>query len=79
MATIDATITIRSGIMTLVFRNMTLNIKIFSNMRLEDFDEKEEASCIKVVIKQSLELICQKDPVEFALNSSVIDCGCYNS
>ena len=32
LATIDATIRIRSGLMTVVFGNMTLNIKIFSNL-----------------------------------------------
>ena len=59
--------------MTLVFGNMTLNVKIFLNPRLEDFDEKEEASCIEVVTKQSLDLIYQKDPIEFALISVVIN------
>ena len=31
LATIDATIKVRSGVMTLMFGNMTLNVKIFSN------------------------------------------------
>ena len=57
LATIDATIKIRNGIMTLVFGNMTLNIKIFSNSRLEDFGEEEETNCIEVVTEQSLDLI----------------------
>ena len=48
---IDATIKIRSGIMTLVFGNMTLNVKIFLNLRLEDFDEEEETNYIEVVMK----------------------------
>ena len=60
LAMINATIKIRSGTMTLVLKNMTLNVKIFSNPRLEDFDEEEEASCIEVVIEHNLDLICQK-------------------
>ena len=46
LATIDATIKIRSRIMTMVYGNMTLNVKIFSNLRPEDFDEEDEMSCI---------------------------------
>ena len=77
LVTIDATIKIRSGIMTLVFKSMTLNVKIFSNSRPEDFDEEEEASCIEVVTESSLNLICKKDPIESVLTRSVIDGGCY--
>ena len=51
LTTIDATIKIRSGIMTLVFGNMTLNVKIFLNLRLEDFDEEDETNYIEVVMK----------------------------
>ena len=77
LATIDATIKIKSRIITLVFKNITLNVKIFSNPIPEDFDEEEEASCIEVVTEQSLDLICHKDPVEAALISSVTNHGCY--
>ena len=51
LATIDATIKVRSGVMTLVFGNITVNVKIFSNPRLEDFNEEEETNCIEVVIE----------------------------
>ena len=71
LATVDATIKIRSRIMTLVFGNMTLNVKIFSNLRLEDFDEEEETSYIEVVTEKNLDLLCQKDPMESMLISSV--------
>ena len=77
LATIDATIKIKSGIMTLVFENISLNVKILSNLRLEDFDEEEEVSCIEVVTEQSLDLIFQKDPVESALISLLTNQGCY--
>ena len=77
LATIDATIKLKSGVMTLVFRNVTLNVKIFSNSRLEDFDETEETNCIEVVTEQSLDLICHKDPVEAALISLVMGNECY--
>ena len=49
LATIDATIKVRSGVMTLVFGNMTLNFKIFSNPIPEEFEEEEETNCIEVV------------------------------
>ena len=74
---INATNKILSGIMTLVFGNMTLNVKIFSNPRLEDFEENEEINCINVVTQQSLNLLCQKDFVESVLISSIIDYKCY--
>ena len=77
LAMIDTTIKIKIGIMTLVFGNMILNVKIFSNPRLEDFDEEEEASCIEVVTEYSLDLICQKDPMESALISLVMNNGYY--
>ena len=42
LATIDATIRVRSDIMTLVFGNMTLNVKIFSNPKSFELEEEEE-------------------------------------
>ena len=50
LAMIDATIKVRSGIMMLVFGNMTLNIKIFSNPRVDDSgEEDEETYCLEAV------------------------------
>ena len=36
------TIKVRSGIMTVTFGNMTLDIKIFSNPQNDDLEDKEE-------------------------------------
>ena len=41
-ATIDATIKVRSGLMTLAFGNMTLNVKIFSNPRPKEVEDEEK-------------------------------------
>ena len=77
LATINATIKIRSGVMTLVFGNMTLNVKIFSNPRLEEVED-EEINSIKVVAEYSLDLMCCDEPVKAALTGPVIDGGCYS-
>ena len=74
---IDTTIKIRSGIMTLVFGNMTLNFKIFWDPRLEEFDEEEETSWFEVVMEKNLNRLCQKDPIEFVLISSIMNYECY--
>ena len=41
LATIDSTIKVQSGVMTLVFGNMTLNVKIFSNPRPEEVEDEK--------------------------------------
>ena len=77
MATIDATIKVRSGVITLVFGNMTLNVKIFSNPRPEEVED-EEINSIEVVAEHSLDLMCRNDPVKAVLIGSVTDGGCYS-
>ena len=62
--------------MTLVLGNMTLNVKIFSNLRPEEVEEKDTNS-MEVVTEQGLDLICRKDPVEAALISPVTDSDYY--
>ena len=57
---------------------MILNVKIFLNPRPEDFDKEEETNYIEVVMEQSLNLICHKDPMEVVLIGLVTDCECYN-
>ena len=76
LATIDATIKFCSGVMTLVFRNMTY-IKIFFNPRPEEVED-EEINSIEVVAEHSLDLMCCDDPVEAALTGLVTDGGCYS-
>ena len=76
LAMIDATIKVRSGVMTLVFGNITLNVKIFSNPRPEEVEE-EETNSIEVVTEQGLDLMCRNDPVEAALIGPVTDSDCY--
>ena len=65
--TIDATIKIRSGIMTIVFGNMTLNVKIFSNPRPEEYDDEEEIHYIDTVIEDEVDLVDFKDPLEVVM------------
>ena len=77
MATIDAIIKVTSGIMTLVFGNMTLNVKIFSNPRPEELEEEEETNSIEVVTEHGFDLICHEDPVESALVGPVLDYDYY--
>ena len=48
LATINATIKVRSWVMTPVFGNMTLNLKIFSNPRPEEVED-EETNSLEVV------------------------------
>ena len=63
--------------MTLVFGNMTLNVKIFSNPRLEEVED-EDVNSIDVVADHGLDLICCKDPVEVALTRLVAEDDCYS-
>ena len=63
--------------MTLVFGNMTLNVKIFSNPRPEEVDD-EEVNSIEVVAEYGLDLIRCNDPVEVVLTSPVTDDDCYS-
>ena len=77
MATIDDTIKVCSGVITLVFGNMTLNVKIFSNPRLEEVED-EETNSIEVVEEQGLDLMCRDDPVEAALIGPVTDGDYYS-
>ena len=67
LATIDATIKVQSGVMTLVFGNMTLNVKIFSNPRPEEVED-EEVNSIEVVAEHGLDLMCCNDLVEVTLD-----------
>ena len=76
LATIDTTIKVRSGVMTLVFGNITLNVKIFSNLRPEEVED-EKVNSIEVVAEHGLDLMCYNDPVEVALTSLVTDDDCY--
>ena len=62
--------------MTLVFGNMTLNVKIFSNPRPEEVED-EEVNSLDVVADRGLDLICCKDPVEVALTRLVTEDDCY--
>ena len=61
LATIYATIKVRSGVITLIFGNMTLNVKIFSNPRPEEVED-EAVNSIEVVVEHGLDLICCNDP-----------------
>ena len=63
--------------MTLVFGNMTLDVKIFSNPRPEKVEEEKDMNCIKVMTEQGLDLICHKDPVKAALIDPFTDGDCY--
>ena len=56
---------------------MTLNVKIFSNPRLEEVED-EEVNSIEVVAEHGLDLICCNDPVEAALTDPVTDDDCYS-
>ena len=49
LAMIDTTRKVKSGVITLVFGNLTLNVKIFSNPRPEELEEDEEMNFIEVV------------------------------
>ena len=62
----------------LVFGNMTLNVKIFSNPRPEEVED-EEVNSIEVVAEHGLDLMYCNDPVEVALTSPVTDDDCYSS
>ena len=63
--------------MTLVFGNMTLNVKIFSNPRPEEVEDKETNS-IEVVAEHDLDLMCRNDPVEAVLTGRVTDGDYYS-
>ena len=63
--------------MTLVFGNMTLNVKIFSNPRPEELEEEEETNLIEVVTEYGYDLIYYEDPMESALVSLNLDCDYY--
>ena len=63
--------------MTLVFGNMTFNVKIFSNPRPEELEEDKEINSIEVMTEQGLDIICRKDSVEAALISPITDNDCY--
>ena len=77
LATINATIKVRSGVMTQVFENITLNVKIFSNPRSEEVED-EEVNSIDLVADHGLDLMCCKDPVEVALTRLVTEDDCYS-
>ena len=62
--------------MTLVFGNMTLNVKIFSNPRPEEVKD-EETNSIEVVAKQGLDLMCCNDLVEATLIGPLTNSDCY--
>ena len=49
---------------------MTLYVNIFSNVKLEEFKDKEETNCVEVVSQESLNLSCYRDPIESVIISS---------
>ena len=57
----------------MVFGNMALNVKIFLNLRLEEFEDEEETNCIEEVSQWSLDLLRRKDPVESVIISVCTD------
>ena len=63
--------------MTLVFGNMTLNVKIFSNPRPKEVED-EDVSSIDVVDDHGLGLICCEDPVEVTLTRLVTEDDFYS-
>ena len=63
--------------MTLVFGNMTLNVKIFSNPRPAEVED-EEVNSIDVVADHGLDLMFCNDPVEVALTGLVTEDDCYS-
>ena len=63
--------------MTMVFGNMTLNVKIFSNPRPEEVED-EEVNSIDMMANHGLDLICYKDPVEVELTRLVTEDDCYS-
>ena len=71
LATIEATIKVRSGIMTLVFGNMTLNVKIFSNHRADDCrEEDKETICVEAASQEEVSSLCSRDFVEEVISNS---------
>ena len=77
LVTIDAMIKVCSEVMTLVFGNMALNAKIFSNPRLEEVED-EEVNSIEVAAERGLDLVCRDDFVEATLTDSITSGGCYS-
>ena len=79
LTTIDATIKVRSGIMTLVFGNMTLNIKIFSNPKADKIEEEhEEACCPKAISLKEVSSLCLNDSVKAVISNSYYYIERYN-
>ena len=75
LATIDAIIKIDSGIMTLVFGNITLNVKIFLNPQHDKYDAEEETNYIEKVVTDYFDSMIYKDLVEIVKSNFSYEIG----
>ena len=64
----------------MVFGNMTLNVKMFSNPRADECgEEDEETSCVEVVSQDEVESLCSRDSVEDVISNSCYYVESYTS